>query len=151
MFIHGGAGQGKTHFLTNLSNALQRGGLSVDFLSITSDFFPFILEYGIDRDIYPTDPINVNYFLNLKKQKIKFGKLDILIIDDIHFLGLFGTKDDWTEILELDCIKIISIDGSFKKNLNGLNYKLFDLSQIEIEVFSTPLIRDKKIRKILND
>jgi hypothetical protein len=150
-FIYSERCEGKTEFITRLANDLYRnGGYKIDFYSMTSESLPN-LERGISYDIYTNNIVNKKYIIDLKKEKIKAGKLDILFIDDIHFL------DNWNDVLSLECDKFISVDilderisSGFEKVLNGISYNLFHLSEIEYNTFSKPYLRDKKINKILS-
>jgi len=149
-FIYSDRGEGKTEFITKLANDLYRkGGYKIDFYSMTTESLPS-LERGITYDIYPNSIVNRNYILDLKKEKIESGKLDILFIDDINFL------DKWEDILSLKCDKFITVDISekrisngFEKVLNGINYNLFHLSELQYNDFLNPYLRDKKLDILL--
>lgn len=149
-FIYSDRGEGKTEFITRLANDLYRkGGYKIDFYSLTSETIPQI-DKGISYDIYPNNIVNRNYILDLKKEKIKCGKLDILFIDDINFL------DDWDEVLSLKCDKFITVDilderinSEFEKVLNGISYNLFHLSELQYNDFLKPYLRDKKLDILL--
>jgi hypothetical protein len=123
----------------------------IDFYSMTSESLPN-LERGISYDIYPNNIVNRNYILDLKKEKIKAGKLDILFIDDIDYL------DNWDDILVLECDKFITVDISdkrigegFEKVLNEIRYNLFHLSELQYDNFLKPYLREKKLDILLND
>ena len=151
-FIYSDRGEGKTEFITRLANDLYRkGGYKIDFYSMASESLPN-LERGISYDIYPNNIVNRNYILDLKKEKIKCGKLDILFIDDINFL------DNWEDILVLECDKFITVDISdkrigegFEKVLNEIRYNLFHLSELQYDNFLKPYLREKKLDILLND
>jgi len=151
-FIYSDRGEGKTEFITRLANDLYRkGGYKIDFYSLTSESLPN-LERGISYDIYPNNIVNRNYILDLKKEKIKAGKLDILFIDDIDYL------DNWDDILSLNCDKFITVDILEERNypkrscnmvkLKG-NYNLFHLPDIEYNNFLKPYLREKKLDILL--
>lgn len=149
-FIYSDRGEGKTEFITRLANDLYRkGGYKIDFYSLTSETI-IQIDKGISYDIYPNNIVNRNYILDLKKEKIKCGKLDILFIDDINFL------DDWDEVLSLKCDKFITVDilderinSGFEKVLNGISYNLFHLSELQYNDFLKPYLRDKKLDILL--
>ena len=149
-FIYSDRGEGKTEFITRLANDLYRkGGYKIDFYSLTSESLPN-LERGISYDIYPNNIVNKRYILDLKKEKIKAGKLDILFIDDIDYL------DNWDDILSLNCDKFVTVDileerigPEFEKILNGISYNLFHLSEIEYSSFLKPYLREKKLDILL--
>lgn len=149
-FIYSDRGEGKTEFITKLANDLYRkGGYKIDFYSLTNESIPQ-LDRGISYDIYPNNIVNKNYILDLKKEKIKAGKLDILFIDDLNFL------DDWDEILSLKCDKFLTVDIlderiniEFEKVLNDISYNLFHLSEIQYNDFLKPYLRDKKLEILL--
>ena len=151
-FIYSDRGEGKTELLIKLANDLSRyGGYKIDFISLTSGDQILNLDREICYDIYPSNIVNKKYILDLKEEKIKAKKLDILFIDDINYL------DNWDNILSLQCDKFISVDilesrinTGFEKELNNIEYNLFHLSKIQYNNFLNPYLRDKKINQLLS-
>ena len=72
LFIYGPSGLGKTHLLNSIGNYCIEQGLSV--ICITSEQFANDLKFHIDNKIQ-------------EKFKNKYRNCDILLIDDIQFLG----------------------------------------------------------------
>ena len=145
-FIFANRAEGKTEFLIKLANDLAKVGYKVEFYSLTNETIHPKLNDKIYYDLLPNNFINLKYILDVKKQKVKSGKIDFVFIDDIDYL------DKWNELIELDCIKFITID---KNNLDSRNlfsgvHNLFNLKNIEYKNFSNPYLRDKKIDNILS-
>ena len=154
-FIFANRADGKTEFLIKLANDLAEVGYKVEFYSLTNETIHPKLNDKIYYDLLPNNFINLKYILDVKKQKVKSGKIDFIFIDDIDHL------DKWYELIELDCIKFITIDKrtlddidilnvNIQSYLNGRNYNLFNLKNIEYKNFSNPYLRDKKIDNILS-
>ena len=81
LFIYGGAGLGKTHLMHSIAHFTLQNNPKKKVLYVTSD--EFINDFiGINkRDHNGTNFNHVDFFKN------KYRNIDVLIIDDIQFLG----------------------------------------------------------------
>lgn len=74
LFIYGGVGLGKTHLLQAIGNELIEKNKNINVRYLTCDRFL-------------SDLVNFIKNQQLEEFKLKFKDLDVLIIDDVHFLS----------------------------------------------------------------
>ena len=74
LVLHGGCGLGKTHLLHGICNGLRRSHPTVEWRYISGE--EFTNEY-----IYALKAGRIDRF------RVRFRKVDLLAIDDIHFLA----------------------------------------------------------------
>jgi chromosomal replication initiator protein len=115
LFIYGPTGVGKTHLLKAIAHDVlnRKKNLCVEFISIEE----FSNEY--------IDAIRGNLFSKFRK---KYRKVDVLLIDDIHFLaGKEGLQEEFFHTFNAlynDHKQIVLISDREPKNIAGLEKRL---------------------------
>ncbi len=74
LFVHGGCGLGKTHLLQGVCNAFASSRPDLRWMSVSGEEFT-------------TDYIHAIRTAQLDKFRTRYRNLDVLVIDDVHFLA----------------------------------------------------------------
>lgn len=117
LVIHGGSGLGKTHLLQGLCNALTRRHPSLHWCYLSGEEFTNEFIYAVKAN-------------RLDAFRKRFRQVDLLVIDDIHFLAnKKGTQDEFQhtfDAIDASGKAVVLSSDTHPRSISSLSEKLLD-------------------------